>query len=669
MKIHLLLGRTGVGKTARATSLARVWGVPVVVLDRFQVFAELATGTGRPTALETQGTHRVYLDSRSLAQGELTPDESLKCLERVLNSQRCAVQTLILEGGSLSLCTLLADSGLLDNHDVEVEHLDPSDTPTYRERVLSRVRGMVLCEGVSILDELQAVWADPPCRAFVATIAGYDAAIACCMRWNRTPRELLGADSIDEVVESITAAHLAYADRQALFLRAVAGRWSAFPKSPQSPKPTQSAESAKPPESTRCEHRGALAQDETFGFDPLAPGQHDDPYPVYARLRGGAAVVYSATLDMWIASRHEDVALILRNHADFSSASSLKAKLRLPDEVAAVLATGLPSARTLNDNDPPSHNRFRALVSRAFTPQRVAALEPKIAALTAQLIDSFVDDGEVDFMRKFAFPLPGRVIADMLGVPAEDLPDFKRWCDDWMALQSATLPTPRLVECAHGYLRLQRYFSAQIEARRRAPSADLLSALVEADREDSTPFTPVELVRTAMSLLVAGHETTTHFLGNALLLLLKMPSAMEELRRDEHAAPRIVEEALRMDTPVQSLFRSAVRDVEIGGVRVPEGARIIMLFGSANHDERQFHNPACFDTRRSEPSKHLSFGRGVHHCIGAPLARLEGKLALKQLVDRLPNLRLADGGLGPRVAHFFLRGYERMVIQWDRPTS
>jgi cytochrome P450 len=398
--------------------------------------------------------------------------------------------------------------------------------------------------------------------------------------------------------------------------------------------------------------------------DPTTASQRDDAYASYASLRHEQPVAFSGALGAWIVSRYEDVAAILRNHTDFSSIGSLKVKLTLPPEVAAILATGLPPARTLNDNDPPFHARFRSLVSWALTPQRVAAMEPAIHRIVDDLIDSFIGDGEVELMSRFAFPLPGRVIADLLGLPHADLPDLKHWCDDWMGLQSATAPTERLVEFAHSTLKLQQYFRAQVEARKRDPRSDLISALVHAQRENPSSLSDVELIRLSMSILVAGHETTTHLLGNAMVLVLET-GALAELRGDPRRAALVVEESLRMDAPVQSLFRRVVREVDVGGVRIPEGARVMLLFGSSNRDAEQFRDPDRFEPGREDGSRHLSFGRGSHFCIGAPLARLESRIALGHLAERLPDLRLVERG--PRVMHAYLRGYQHLRLAWGAP--
>jgi cytochrome P450 len=409
----------------------------------------------------------------------------------------------------------------------------------------------------------------------------------------------------------------------------------------------------------------AAALTSGLAWDAVNPAQLEDPYPIYARARRDTPVAYSERVGAWIITRYEDVCAVLKDPARFSSADVLKVKLEPPESVRAILAEGLPPARTLLDNDPPAHTRFRSLVNKAFVPQRVTELEPKIHAMVEELIDGFIEDGRCEFMRRFAFPLPGAAIADILGLPREDLGDLKRWCDDWMALQSATQPAPELERCAKSYLELQRYFVAAVEERSRAPRGDLMSALIRARLEGESPLSQVELVRVIMSLLVAGHETTTHLLGNALVLLLRNPVELEALRADSSLAAGAVEEALRMDPPIQSLFRRATDDVELGGVNIPKGARVMIVFGSANRDEACFVAPDQFDIRREDAHRHLGFSRGNHFCLGASMARMEARIALARLTTRLPRLRLEQARALERIPHFFLRGYKRLDLCWD----
>ena len=285
-------------------------------------------------------------------------------------------------------------------------------------------------------------------------------------------------------------------------------------------------------------------------------------------------------------------------------------------------------------------------------------------ATTDALIDRFIASGGADVIEEFAYPLPIHVIAGIVGVPDADVGDLKRWCDDWMSLQSGTRPVDALVSCAKNYLCMQEYFAEKVEARTRLPEDDLISALILARIEDQAPLSRNELVRLLMSLFVAGHETTTHAIGNTLALLLQNPSQLALVRGDPRLAAACFEEGVRMDPPIQSIFRRATADVVVGGVAIPAGARLMLLYGSANRDEAHFEAADEFQIARDTSVKHVGFGRGIHFCLGAAMARLEGRVAIERVLRRLPGLELDGGAPVERVEHFFLRGYKRLLVKW-----
>ncbi|UTV41914.1 cytochrome P450 (plasmid) [Ensifer adhaerens] len=397
----------------------------------------------------------------------------------------------------------------------------------------------------------------------------------------------------------------------------------------------------------------------------VSPAQLDDPYAIYARLRQQEPVSYNAEFDAWLVSRHEDVVKVLKAPDVFSSSGVLKVKRELPPEVRAVLRKGIAYFPTLIDNDPPGHARFRGLVAKAFAPQQVLTLKTRICATADALIDGFLGGGAVDLMEHFAVPLPIFAIADILGLPRQDVHDLKRWCDDWMALQSGTAPLDNLIACARNYLEMQTYFIQKVEERTLVAEEDLISSLVHLRGDREAPLNRDELVRLLMSLLVAGHETTTHAIGNTLVLLLCNPTVLERLRQHPGLAVKCFEEGLRMDPPVQSLFRRVTRPVTICGVKIPAGARVMLLFGSAGRDELRYDRADHFDVERATNLKHLAFGKGIHFCLGALMARLEGAIALERLSRRLRGIELDKERKLERVDHFFLRGYKRLPVTWD----
>jgi len=280
-------------------------------------------------------------------------------------------------------------------------------------------------------------------------------------------------------------------------------------------------------------------------------------------------------------------------------------------------------------------------------------------------VNGFVGAGRADLVWQFAYPLPMRVIAEILGVPPADMETFKRWSDDAVARLSVNLPLERQIRCARSLVEFQHYFAAQIEERRARPRDDMLTDLVNARIEGHAPLSVPEMLSLLQQLLVAGNETTTNLIGSMMALVLRQPEILQAVRENPNLATGVVEEALRLESPVQGLFRTTTQEVELGGIRLPKGAHLQLLYASGNRDPAQFACPERLDIHRANAATHLAFGGGIHFCIGAPLARLEGRVALQTLIQRLPNLRLEPGQPLTRVPHFFLRGFEHLYVSWD----
>lgn len=408
-----------------------------------------------------------------------------------------------------------------------------------------------------------------------------------------------------------------------------------------------------------------------LSFDPLSPEQLADPYSLYERLREEAPVFYAGQWDLWVVSRYEDVVAAAQDHVTFSSRDAVRSSVAPPPpQVEQVLAEGLPLRGTLTDSDEPYHRRLRGLVNQAFTPRRVAELEPQLDRLADELVDGFVRDGRCDIIETFAWPYPLAGIAGMLGIDRDALDDLHTWSYQWLKMLQATDPVDDLVTYARSFVALQRFVMAELEARAAHPTDDLMSALLTARLEGEEPLSLEEAVWVPLNLIIAGHVTVTRAIGNSLLLLFDFPRVHDELLADPEAQiPAAVEEFLRMESPAQGLFRTTTREVEIGGVRVPQGARVMLHYGSANRDPRRFTHPERIDLDRSELRKHLAFGKGIHVCIGAPLARLELRIALTKLLTRLPGLRLADGAAPVRDTIFFARGLTSLPVAWNPPAT
>lgn len=397
----------------------------------------------------------------------------------------------------------------------------------------------------------------------------------------------------------------------------------------------------------------------------LDPAVLEQPYDYYAALRGEAPV-HQTPFGFWLVSRYDDVMSIVRDPARFGSEAAFGAMAggEPSEELKAIAAQGFAPANTLLTNDPPSHTRFRGLVNQAFSPKRVAQMEGDIAVIAQQLAAGFADKGRVELSSQFAVPLPLTVIADALGVSRDDMGDFKRWSDDSVAPLSGLLTPERQLGCARSRVAFQHYMAARIEERRAERRDDLLSDLVHASMadEDGTErgLTVPELLNVIEQLLVAGNETTTKLINAGMLLLVQHPGQLAALRADRSLVPNLVEEALRFESPVQMLPRVAKVDVELGGVAVPAGSLLFVVYGSANRDDGHFPDASAFDVRRPNARSHLAFGQGPHFCVGAALARAEGRIAFETLLD-LDGWALA-GPPPERELSMVLRGLSRLEL-------
>jgi cytochrome P450 len=365
----------------------------------------------------------------------------------------------------------------------------------------------------------------------------------------------------------------------------------------------------------------------------------DDPYPTYGELRDEAPIFRSEAWQCWVLTRYHDIADALRDTERFSNAGRFA---RLLDQ----LPTGLNELlRPLRDHyasgilqcDPPDHTRIRALVSKAFTPKAVRAAVPRIEAMVDDLIDRGIASGSFDLIRDFAKPLPAMVISDMLGVPAADRAQFLPLGDDLTGLQaSGGAAETNARRAADAVVGLEEYFRSLYRQRRSEPRDDLLSALVAA-HDGHDRLTENELVNTCVTILVAGHETTRNLIGNAAMTFSRNDEAWQQLRGDHGALPTAVDEILRYESPIQRGWRRIAVDTEIHGQAVQADDLLFLMLGAANRDPRRFERPDDLDLRR-EDNPHLAFARGPHFCLGAPLARLEARIALAALTRRFTRL-------------------------------
>jgi cytochrome P450 len=403
-------------------------------------------------------------------------------------------------------------------------------------------------------------------------------------------------------------------------------------------------------------------------FSRLESPHLENPYPLYAHIRNDAPVFFAEEFNLWLVSQYEDVRAALKDTTTFLSADCLKNPVAPAPEVLEVLTQGYPAVRALVDDDPPSHTRMRTLTVKALSPQRMAAMEPRVRVLANSLLDEIAADGEADIVARFTYPLPAMVIGELLGVPEHDIDQMKKWAEDLTIFAGGLAPLARQIECARGFVALQHYLGALVANRRRSPGDDVVSTLIEARQDGIEPLSDIEIVGLLQSLHFAGHETTTNLIGNALLLLLGERSRWEDLLDAPSLIPDAVEEVLRMDAPVQGMMRTTSREVEIHGVKVPQGAKVLLMFASANRDAAEFAEPDRFDLNRAFSQPHLAFGRGIHFCVGAPLARIEAKVALELLGVRLKDLHLVPNQPLSYLPNFMHRGPQQLRVSW-RPSE
>lgn len=373
-----------------------------------------------------------------------------------------------------------------------------------------------------------------------------------------------------------------------------------------------------------------------MNFNPYDPKLHEDPYPVYRELRDRYPLYRNDELDFWALSRREDVAKALLSPNTYISGKGIAVGLGEPPAGSGATA----SVPLLIMMDGHEHQQLRGLVSGAFSPRRVAALEPAIRKIATNLIDRLCDRAEPDLVLDFSNPFPTTVIAELLGVPSADHNQFKEWSNKITQFDPAKTDGVHPSAESGPAAELAAYLVAVIEERRKEPRDDLLSRLIAAEVEGRKLSLP-ELIGFSFLLLVAGHETTTNLISNALVLLDQYPDERKKLIEDPSLIPNAVEEFLRFDAPVQGLARTLTRDVEWHGETIPEGGQVLLLFASANRDERYFSEPDRFDVTRSAKD-HLAFGFGKHFCLGSGLARLEARIAFETLLARIPDFRLCD---------------------------
>jgi cytochrome P450 len=386
-------------------------------------------------------------------------------------------------------------------------------------------------------------------------------------------------------------------------------------------------------------------------FSPYAYAFHEDPYPVYARLRAEAPVYHNSADGFWALARHEDVLAAFKAPRVFSNSRGVS--------IDPSARRGAPRAgMSFLAMDPPEHTRFRALVSRGFTPRRVAELEPRIREIAVAHLDALAGAGGFDAIADFAGKLPMDVISEMLGVPEADRAQLRTWADLLVHREEGSLDLPR--EGVAAFVSIRSYFQAHLAGLRKRPGDDLLSALLGLDEGGFKP-TDDDLLSFCNLMIVAGNETTTKLLGNALYWLWRNSDQRALVAGDLRLIPQWVEETLRYDNSTQLLMRTTLEDARVRDTVIPAGENVLLLVGSANRDEDVFERPDAYDVRR-DTSAMLSFGRGTHFCMGASLARLEARVAFEEWWKRFPGYEVRPEGIR-RVHSVNVRGFAALPVK------
>ena len=413
-------------------------------------------------------------------------------------------------------------------------------------------------------------------------------------------------------------------------------------------------------------------------FNPLDPETLECPYPFYEALHAEAPVHPIPEMGLVVVSTFDLIREVVHDPATYSSAMptgpvDLPGIGREPEdaELAELRAkTARSGAPTLLAADPPWHARYRSLVNKALSARRVAGMEGYVREIVTDLIDGFIDDGKVDFTSQFADELPMAVIADQIGVPRSDLRDFKKRADLAIGGIERTIPPEEERAVLRAGLEMQEYFLRRAEERRRDPKDDILTTLATAELETDEgprPLNDAEILSILQQLQVAGKETTAHLIGSTMLLFIENPEQLAKVRERPELIGNMTEEALRMESPVRALFRTTTRETTLGGVTLPAKTTLMLIYGAANRDEREFAEAARFDVERENARNQLAFSAGPHYCIGAALARLEIRVAFEEVLRRMTNFRLDPDHAPPRhEPSYILRGLQELHIRFDK---
>jgi cytochrome P450 len=404
---------------------------------------------------------------------------------------------------------------------------------------------------------------------------------------------------------------------------------------------------------------------------PMHPDVLRCPAVMNQRLRDEAPVFKDPATGMFFISRYKDVVAMARDHVTYSSVmpgATSRAVNTDDTEVIGLMEEGYPNVPTMLTQDPPLQRRYRKFVDGAFSTTNLKALEPFIEATSHELIDRFIDSGQCEFLSEFGIPLPLAVIGSQLGTPVQDLPKLRKWTEAFVGNLSQQLDQAGTLAAARDILEFQHYFVEKMDERRKSPEDDILSKVVNASIDDEKSLDNAECLSMLSQILVAGNETTAASLTEGMWLLINNPDQYALVQNDPSTEmiSRLVEEVLRVSSPSANMFRRTTREVELHGVTIPENSICFARFASANQDDEQFADALRFDIMRGNLKDHVAFGKGVHHCLGAALARREMNCGFKAIFERMENFRLQPDSAEPRfAANLLLHGLEGLPLAFD----
>lgn len=401
------------------------------------------------------------------------------------------------------------------------------------------------------------------------------------------------------------------------------------------------------------------------GFDPLGDSYVADPYPIHTAVREEAPAFYAEAIDMWVITRYDDIEAVLKDPGTFSAAVGQRPVFPMSEEAQRILKDGFRAYPVMSDCDPPRHTRIRKHNMTGFSPRRIATLEPKVWAKATELVDA-IEPGRVDLVSALTYPLPAYMIFTFIGFPDEDMDMLKSWCGNRIAFSWGRPSGDEQREIATNMTHYWEYCEKFVAQRAAEPVDDFTSDLVRIHQADPDALSLADITNVAYGLSFAGHETTTSFTGNAIRQLLANPEQWAAICQDRSLIAKAIEELLRFDSSIPAWRRITTRAVDVGGVEIPAEAKVLILLGAANRDPNHFEDPETFNIHRGDARRHLAFGKGIHYCIGAPLARMEARIALDLLAQRAPDMRMVEGQDYDFPANVSFRGPRSLLVDWPK---